>query len=511
MYRKLSSFFILLFILQLAFAQEFPYKSVFTPYHDEAFKTELLKLCYPLVAEKQLTYNFTTGDIKNINKTPLIQSLTPKKPASEDSIQVLKKSLVGNFEDAQNTYQIAMQYYALGMQTEFDQTIQKAYEYCDQGIETQPDSSKFYMLKVQILSMYGQQQNVEDVFRLMMKNIPDDKTSYMMLAMSYMQSGRFAEADEMIANGILKFPKDEIFYFNLILNEFFKLAGTSDSEVDNYLLKTPLNNMFNIGKFAEAAKKNKKNFDFVTTYNMTQVFLVFFKAIQQLEDVAKIAEYKPNAEVSEKIAELRLYFEKALKSKKKNNDYMLYYSLGALDVADGNLKNAIVNFDKARADRLLFADAQTSSTEDIYGNLFAVHLLSGDTVSAVKVLETKCSVKPTVSDFNLLAVSYLDLGSPENSEQVLAKAFNTGYYDIKTVRASVVMYLAKNDLVMAEGYLNEIFAASPDDFETLLVAAVFETFRENSDAAYSYLEKAYQFQPENSHLHDIAFLIFESK
>lgn len=514
-YRYMKAFFTFVIItflfVPISFSQEFPYLQEFSASFTSSEKENLPKECFQFAAQKQLTFNFSTADIRNNTKISLVKSLKPYKPASEDSIKILEKKLTGKYPDAETEYKIAMQYYGLRNQEFFDKHIQLAYDYCEQSIEKQPDSSRYYILKVQILNFFGQTQNAEEVYKLMIKNMPEELTAYLMLSMSYMQTGRFSDADRLLNDGINRFPQEESFYFYIVLNEFFKLASTSDILSDKYMTETPLAEMFRINKFAEAAKKYKKNFKFVQTYKLTEVFLVFFKAIQSLEDVANLPDYKPDAESLKKINELKAYFQKALKSKKRANDYMLYYALGALEVAEGNVKASIISFEKACADRLLYADVETTSTEDLYGNLFSANILSGDTLAAIKVLKTKCELKPSASEFNLLALTYLDINDFSAAEQTLAKAFSIGYYDVKTVRAAAIMYMMTNQTELAQEYIAEIFKVSPDDFETLLIAGAYSAIQDDVSAAYSYFEKAYSLQPDNTDLQNLADIIFKRK
>ncbi len=505
---KLHLFLIIsILAVQISLAQDIPYKAEFLKNITPKTYTELLEQTYPFIANRNLTFNFSTADIQNKDKTPLLQSIKTHKPASRDSINILKNKLKNDFTDAETEFEIGKQFYEL-QNDSFKIYMNNAYNYCNEGIENQPDSVSYYLLKAKIFDFYGKPELTKEVYELMMKNIPDETTSYMMLSMFYMQNGQSDEAEKIIRQGIEHFPDNEIFYFNLVLNNFFKMAYSPDNESDKYLSETPVNIMFGIDEFAKAAQKYKKNTDFQTTFHATEVFIIFFKNLQAAGNVENMMSYKTNPEVSEKIKSLNAYFEKSLKSKKKNNAYFLYYALGALKIAEGNFPEAITLLENAKTDRLKYADVETSSQNDIYNNLAACYILSGDTINAVKTLNEKLAFFPASENYNLLAYTYLIDNKNQNAKDLLLSAINKGIFDLQTVKALAIVHLLENDITQADEYLAEISRAKVVDYETYIIAGIMEVMKNNAETAWKYFNQAQQMNPANENLNDFLDLIF---
>lgn len=499
----------LLLAIQTVQSQNFPYKAELKSSLNDSVFTEITKDTYIFVAENEISFNFGTSDVENNEKTPLIASIRNKKPASLDSIEALKAELKGNWKDAQSEYKIAMQYYNMQEQEGFENHIEKAFDYSETAIEKMPDSIGNYMIKIQILNLFGRQAETEAVYLKAIENIPDNEGAYLMLSMLYMQAGRNAEAEEIIRKGIKEMPNEVGFYFNLSLNEFFKHAYAEEEKQRDYIENTPLPKLFKLDEFAAVAKKHKRDFEFYTTYQMMRVFALFFKTIYSLDEAEDVENAELSAPVQKQIKKLRKYFNKYIrKSKKASNPYILHYSLGTLSIIEGNLHEAAKSYEAARKTRLQYADVESSSPHDIYRNLYAVHILNEDTAEAHKVLEEKCRLLPTADDFNLLTISYMNANNYKKAEQKAAEALNTGYFNVQTVRAAVILYLETGQPAAADEYLVEIFNAYPDDFESLILAGISAAMQKDAKNAAHFFEKAYQQNPESAVLNKIAERIF---
>lgn len=486
-------------------AQIFKFNPELKEQMTDSVKSRIFNVCTKLVAELQFSFNFNTSDIKN-DKPRTTKTKTVRTPKQQ--LDSLTKLLKNNFTDANNNFLIGMLYLNAGNNANADKYFKESLNNCEEAIKSMPDSIDYYMKKAQINKIYNNLNETIRTFESAMTNVKDNYSAHVSLIIEFLNIGNFDKARKLCNDGIKKYPEDEIFYFYHTLTDFFELVKSDKSEEE--LNKALSDNKFlNVDIIKKAVKKYPNNFILKTTYYLLRQYLLTSRIMFKMESVSDIENYKFSDSEQKEYNEIKKYNLKALKSKSRKNDYLLYYALGTLETVKGNFAKSIEYLNLALNDRKKYE--QSDSETEIYNNLVAAHMLNNDTISAIKVINDKIESLQKTDDYNLLATMYLKQNKLQKAEQVVTKMSKKRIHNINTVRAMSLIYLQRGKYDKARGVLKEIYKYKPQDPDTDIISGVIEIYAGKIKKGYDYFEKSFKLNPNNSKLTAIADAIFKAK
>ena len=448
--------------------------------------------------ESNFDFSFKADDLYQVR--PKQKSY---RSADATEISLLKDRLSGHPDDADLHIEIGQLYNRMFLYDLAYEHFTKAIQIYSTKLKSEPANEKLYGKLAEAYMLTRQLGPAVEALKIVLELDPADSTGRNLLPTIYLMVGQFEQARAVVDSN-LKTNSTDLTQHALLnaigLMEYFTAAqakpfGTSDE----YYAQMPLDSIFDVAHFRKLAQDNPKNSSLQLLEKLAMQMGFFAKAYFtfSVED----RRFRFTAEDLKQIDQLERYYRKALKERKRSNDFILYHGIAFCHMLRNEFKDALPWFRKAIKSR----GAETVSPSDhpgqVQDNLISAYLLMGDTTNALKELqikiERKINIDPTPSDYTQMARFHCADRNYDEAMSWCQKAIALDSTHSDAWVGMAIVSLQHGEIQIAETHLNTALKVNPSHFAASQLMGLVLYAQGDSGTAEYVFNKMLEMNPQD--------------
>jgi len=477
-----------LFIFQYSIAQKISLKRPLTKEDLVALDAQV-KEC--LGYEATVNFTFNTRDFYDS------KYFTGDPPNSISQVHELEKQLKGNYRDAVVYNNIGMAYKGLFMPVEANKNFEKALELALLYVKNNPDSALVHDLLAGVYVNLVKLPEAITSYQNAYKLDNHDSLARLMIPLCNVFDGNFTAATAAIDKMLGK-PADEFDYFSMLtlINYWSKMSAMQQMEpvlVEKELQEKLPEQIFDLSKMKAAYEKHKDKTDFELLYRFNRHLAVCVKTFMRtvrdpaftIGDIRFKIEQKDIAELNT----IESFYKKCLDDKTIPNKYILYKSIGNIELLKGDAKAAIPFLTKSIALKPVEKSKFDDNAAEDYDNLGAAWFILKDTVSYEKIMKEKFLARPAINplpdDYATMARIAFHHGDRDAVKKYSEEGLklNPKLADAHICLAALA--LNKGDIKDAYAKIDSLYAADPQNFAIYILQGICLLHDNDVSSAYT--------------------------
>ncbi len=420
-----------------------------------------------------------------------------------DFLKSEKQALSGEYEKAHANIKKVIEatpdsgflYYELATYEASQENVPAAIEACEKALELSPKLVEAHLLLGRLYSADGKSKEAANIFENVIKDFPQEKESYPLLANEYIKLERYKEAIGTMQRLMIITPESNLanYYLGLIYGSYLKKY---DKAIDAY------------NKVLESDPDSMQIYSAIA-----QIYLDQKKRVPALKVLLKMEKLAPeDIAIQLKIAliyyDMKKYddaadrFEKILKWNPES-DKIRYY-LAVIYSMSNRMDDSIRHFRQLPASSTFIADAYLQVAQHYFQNK--------DIDKVGEVLNEAMSKKPDEPDFyKFLGGIYENEGRMEESIEVLEKGQKALPANEDILFLLGVAYDRMDRFDDALKMMNKVVALNPKNASALnYVGYTYADRGTNLDKAEDMLQEAISIRPDDGFIMDsLGWLYFK--
>lgn len=431
---------------------------------DSMLLVNLSRECFQVML--QLTLNLDSYDLLSVTQKETEEPATLEKAVA----------LVNQYRADPNNYELcfeaARMYKKINKRKEATHYFNICLDLLHTRLDKTPSDMETYLSLAMVYTQMDDYYKALDSFEKYYQQYPQSDTLKGLQAMCFIATNNTTKMYEYGINTIIKYPESALSYICInmaVLRDSLSKLGFPVINAANKKLEE----IIYYSSLDAACKKYPNNFELKLLYEMFQQLTLVIKVTSE--------EFKPTLYDKQQVAQMKLFFETALKRNDFPNQSTFYKSLANLYLIDGDYKKSIPYFQKAIELKLNATNNSLSNAGGLYDQLTSAYILMGDTLGAQKVQQDRIAKQPEV---DLKAKDYSDMAR---------------YY----------FYYKKYDL--AKEYCNKALAIDTLCADAYSGLAAVALIKGNNDAAYIFCVTAVKINTDNEDLFTQSAIIWMLK
>lgn len=445
-----------------------------------------------------MTFSFSTSELKN--EVPDLKVVVPNLGDTIKYVDELK----GTYEDWNTFYKIGMLYQRFNMEKQAFDYYTSAYNLIAAQIKQDSLNSKYFADMGELYQSINNGQYAFAYYKMAYELNPEDTSAINVLPMYFINSGD-SESAKLIIDKQLK--KDSKHINSYIWDVTMNILGEfrKNHKPDELLAKS-IDEIFDLQRIKSASEAYKSDPRFPVLYNVSRLFAIFVKYALIADDFKDIKITKnDNAELKK----LQKFFTKTVSGKKFKNKYILYKSLGFINILQKNNTKAIENFEKAMN---LWPKDELS--QDYYILFSTQYFIVSDTLKALEVVNNKIANDKKLyllnpDDYVLKGNVYLSSQEYTEAKNAYEEAIK---FNIKTKDAYLglaVLEIQDNKLMESNNYINKAYDLDKEYYMSYTLFGIITLMADDKEQAKNALSKAKELKPDDKDIQELYEVFFE--
>lgn len=452
-------------------------------------KKKAVKLLRP---HSDMTFSFSTAELKNE-----MPELSVEIPKLNDTLKYTDE-LKGTYQDWNTFYKIGKLYHRFNMEKQAYDYYTNAYNLIAAQIKKDSLNSEYFSDMGELYNNINNRQYAFAYYKMAYQLNPDDTSAVNALPMFFINSGDFENAKAIIDKQLKKDPKRiNPYIWDVTMKVFLEITKNQKTED---ILNKSIDEIYDLQPIKKASETYKSDPRFVVLYKVSRLFAVFLKYALVADDFKDI-EITKNDKLE--LKKLQKFFNKTVSGKKFKNKYILYKSLGFIDILQKNYPKAIENINKS-----MDSWPKDELSQDYYILFSTQYFIVGDTLKALEVVNHKIDNDKKLyllnpDDYVLKGNVYLSSKKNAEAKHAYEEAlkFNKGTRNAYLGLATLELLDGK--LKESNNYLNKAYDIDKEYFLTYALFGVITLMDNDKEQAKNALGKAKELKPDDKDIKEL--------